>query len=128
LECFRTSTSSVNKKAFSRIVVNLSGRRCHRIESGSKIRRQGDVLDPLSDALPRPVILYALAEHDGDQRQTEGALGAHQEQSRSAIEFTLKRDGDLLFDLFCSQSWRLGDNLGAGVRDVWIGVDRELGE
>jgi hypothetical protein len=110
-----------------RIVEDLAGRRCHGIETRCQSRRQGGVLDALVDALTRPIILDAVAEHDGDQRQTERAFRAHEQEARRAVELALERDRDPLFDLFGRHAGRLGDDLRARVRDVRIGIDRELG-
>ena len=86
-----------------------------------------DVLDALVDALTRPIILDAVAENEGDQRQAERALRAHEQEARRAVELALQRDRDPLLDLFGRHAGRLGDDLRARVGDVRIGLDRELG-
>ena len=112
---------------FQRVVENLAGRRGQRIEAGREARRQRDVLDALHDALARPVVLDAVAEHERDQRQPERAARAHHRQARRAVELALERNGDLLLDLLGGEARRLGDDLRGGVGDVRIGLDRELG-
>src|SRR5262249_59753850 len=52
---------------FERVIVDLPGGRRPRVEARRNAGRQGGVLDALIDAQPRPIILYAVAEHDGDQ-------------------------------------------------------------
>ncbi len=113
---------------FERVIVDLPGGRAQGIERRRQPRRQRHVLDALVDALARPVILDALAEHEGDERQPEGALRAHEQKARRAVELALQRDGDALLHLLGREARRLGDDLRAGVGDVRIGFDRELGE
>jgi hypothetical protein len=98
-----------------------------RVEARGQPGRQHRVLDALVDALARPVILDPVAEHDGDQRQAEGALRAHEQQAGRPVELALQRDGDALLHFLRRHAGRLCDDLGAGVGDVGIGFDRQLG-
>ncbi len=56
-----------------RIAVDLARGARDRIEAGRDARRQGHLRQPLGDALALPVILGAVLEGHGDQRQAEGA-------------------------------------------------------
>ena len=61
--------------------------------------RQVDAVDALLDALPRQVVLHPVDEDQGDQREPEGALAAHDLEPGNAVELALQRDGDLLLHL-----------------------------
>ena len=112
---------------FERVIVDLPGGRAQGVERRRQAGRQDGVLDALVDTHAPPVILGAVAEHERDQRQAEGALRAHDVQPGRAVELALQRDGDALLHLLRRHAGRLRDDLGAGVGDVGVGFDRELG-
>src|SRR5579872_6988776 len=45
-----------------------------------------------------------------------------------AVEFDLQRDGDLLLHFLGGMAGPLGDDLGVGVGDVWVGLDGQIVE
>src|SRR5205823_3960138 len=90
-----------------RIIINLAGWRGHRIKARRQSGRQHRVLNSLGDPLARPVNLNAVAEYDGDQRQSERALGAHQQQAWGPVQLALERNGDALLDLLGGETRRL---------------------
>src|SRR6202790_113612 len=49
-------------------------------------------------------------------------------QVGNTIQLDLKRDGDLLFHLFCGVTGPLGNDLDVGVGDVWIGFNGQIVE
>jgi hypothetical protein len=61
----------------------------------------------------------------GDQGQTEGARGAHQQYSGRAVDLALERHRDQLFDLFGGKSRNLGGYLRRDVAEFRVGLDRQ---
>ena len=112
--------------AFERVAVDLADRRGEWIETGGCAGRQVDAGDPLLDPLARPVVLDAIDEHQRDQREPERAPGAHHVQAGDAVERALQRDRDLLLDLLGGVPEVLGHDLRGRVRDVGVGLDRQL--
>ena len=61
-----------------RVAVDLAARPRHGIERWRRSGRQHRLIDAFDQALTRPIILVPVAKQHGDQRQAEGARGAHQ--------------------------------------------------
>ena len=119
--------AQVFRVGLQNVIEDLPGRRRQRIEARRQVRRQRRVLNPLQDALTRPVVFNAVAKLQGDQRQAEGRARAHHCHAGRAVKLALERNGDLLLDFFGRQARRGGNHLGFRVRDIRIGLDREPG-
>ena len=111
---------------FERVAIDFADRRRQRIQLWHRAVRQRHGTEALLQALARPVVLGAVLEDDGDQRQVECALGAHHVHARCSHDPALERDRDLLLDLLRSEAVDLGDDLRGRVGDVGVGLERQL--
>ncbi len=82
--------------------------------------------EALGDNRARLERIRIVVERQGDERQPEQALAAHQQHARRAVQHPLDRHGDLSFDFFGRESRQLGDDLHLYVGDVGIGLDRKI--
>ncbi len=115
----------VLRVGFQGVAVDFAAGTGHRIEGGRCPGRQHRLIDALGQALPGPIVLVTVAKQHRDQRQAEGARGAHQQQSRRAVDRALERHGDQLFDLLGGEPRHLRGDLRRHVAELRIGLHRE---
>ena len=69
---------------------------------------------------------HVVREGQGNQRQAEQALAAHQRHARRAVQLPLQRHRDAPLDLLRRVAGKLADDRDLGVGDVRVGFDRRF--
>ncbi len=128
LDCLQFHHVVVRILAFQREEVDLADGAPIRTHLGHDPGRQGHLRKPFEDPLPVPGVLLFIFEnqlHIGKPKKRERTQMNHM---GDAVHHRLKRNRDLLLDLFRGNSWPLRDDLDIVIGDVGIGFDGELVE
>ena len=112
--------------ALQAVVKNLAQRRVIRCHFGRHTRRQIGLWQTLRNLGPRVEAVGVVIEDEVDHGQAKIALGAQRYQARRAIEFALKRLGDLTLNFFRGQAWRLGNHTDLHIGHIGVGLDGSL--
>ena len=112
--------------ALERVAEDFADGRGQRVEVGLGAGREAHRREALAHALAGEVVLDAVGEDEGDEREAEGTARAHHGEPGRAVELALDGHGDLLLDLLRGVARVLGDDLRRRVGDVGVRLDGEL--